>query len=131
MSTVAHKLGIKPGDVVVADGQPLTYMRDLLGELPSGVTISGRTGSRAHQVLLAVDGLDELPAKLAGIWDEITPNGRLWIWYRKGASKSAVKGSGTPLHRDTLQALLADHSMDGVTLISVDDTWSAMRVREL
>jgi hypothetical protein len=131
MSTVAQKLGIRPGDVVVAEGQPLTDMRTLLGELPSGVTVSGRTGSRAHQLLLAADNLGELPARLAGVWDEIAPGGRLWVWYRKGANKGRAKGSEVALHRDTLQVLLAEHGMDGVTLISIDDTWSAMRVKQV
>ncbi|HEX4402198.1 MAG TPA: hypothetical protein VHZ98_12820 [Galbitalea sp.] len=65
---------------------------------------------------------------LPGVWDAIATGGRLWVWYRKGAKAHDGK---VPLHRDTLQALLAEHGMDGVTLISVDDTWSSMRVREL
>ena len=39
--------------------------------------------------------------------------------------------SKVPLHRETLRALLAERGMDGVALISVDGTWSSMRVREL
>jgi hypothetical protein len=131
MQNVAQKLGIKPGDVVVADGQPLADMVALLGELPSGVTVSGRAGGRAHQFLLAADGLDELPGKLGNVWDEIAPNGRLWIWYRKGQSKAGASGSGVRLHRDTLQAQLAKLGMDGVTLVSINDTWSAMRVKQV
>jgi len=106
-------------------------MVGLLGELPSSVTVSGRAGGLAHQVMLAADNLDELPRKLEHIWDEIAQNGRLWIWYRKGQSKAASAGTAVPLHRDTLQAALAKLSMDGVTLVSIDDTWSAMRVKQL
>jgi hypothetical protein len=131
MQNVAQKLGIKPGDVVVADGQPLADMAGLLGELPSGVTVSGRAGGRAHQVLLAVDGLDELPAKLENVWDELAPSGRLWVWYRKGQSRAGASGGTVPLHRDTLQAQLAKLGMDGVTLVSIDETWSAMRVKRV
>jgi hypothetical protein len=135
MSTVAQKLGIKPGSTVLIDGQPLGEIQNLLGELPDGVALSARperlAESLADQVVLAANGLTDLAPMLAGVWSEIAPGGRLWVWYRKGANRSRAQGSEVPLHRDTLQGLLAEHAMDGVTLISVDDIWSAMRVREL
>jgi hypothetical protein len=131
MSTVADKQGIKPGASVVVDGHSLAEVKELLGELPAGVTLSGRNGGRAHQLIVVANGLDDLAGKLDGVWDEIAPDGRLWVWYRKGANRSAAQGGIAPLHRDTLQALLAEHGMDGVTLISVNDVWSAMRVKAL
>jgi hypothetical protein len=131
MSTVAQKLGITAGTSIVVDGHPVDDVVSMLGELPDAVTVSERTGAVADQVLLVADGLAELAPMLDNVWNEISPGGRLWVWYRKGANKSKTQGSEAPLHRDTLQALLADHGMDGVTLISVDDTWSSMRVREL
>jgi hypothetical protein len=131
MSTVAQKLGIKAGITVAVDGQPVSEVRRLLGELPADVSVGGRTGAPADQVVLAADGLSDLASMLPGVWDAVAPGGRLWVWYRKGANKTKAQGTETPLHRDTLQALLATHEMDGVTLISVDDTWSAMRVKQL
>jgi hypothetical protein len=130
MSTVAQKLGIRSGMSVVVDGRPLEDVRALLGDLPDGVAVSARTGRPADQVLVVVNGLADLPPMLDGVWNEVAPGGRLWVWYRKGANKSRAQGSEVPLHRDTLQALLAQHRMDGVTLISVDDAWSSMRVRQ-
>ena len=131
MSTVAQKLGIKPGASIAVDGQPLSEVGKLLGELPDGVVLTTRTDTPSDQVLLVADGLTDLVPMLIGVWNAVAPGGRLWVWYRKGANKSRAQGSGLPLHRDTLQALLAEHGMDGVTLISVDDTWSSMRVRQL
>ena len=131
MSTIAQKLGIKPGTTIAVDGHPLAEVRELLGELPGDVVVSVRSGALADQVLLVADGLTELAPMLESVWSGVAPDGRLWVWYRKGANRSAAQGGEVPLHRDTLQALLAKHGMDGVTLISVDDTWSSMRVREL
>jgi hypothetical protein len=131
MSTLAQKLGIRPGSRVAADGRPLAEVLELLDALPEGVAVSPRTGQRVDQVLLVANGLADLAPMLDGVWNEVASGGRLWVWYRKGANKSRAKGSEVPLHRDTLQALLAEHGMDGVTLISVNDTWSSMRVREL
>ena len=131
MSTVAQKLGIKPGATVAVDGRPLADIKHLLGPLPEGVIVSERTGALVDQVILAANGLDDLPPLLSGVWNEIAPGGRLWVWYRKGATKARGQDAETPLHRDTLQAVLAEHGMDGVALISVDATWSSMRVREI
>jgi hypothetical protein len=131
MSSVAQKLGIKSGMTVAIGGQPVSDVRELLGELPEDVAVGERTGAAVDQVLLAADGLSELASMLPGVWDALSPGGRLWVWYRKGANKARAQGSEAPLHRDTLQALLAQHGMDGVTLVSVDDVWSAMRVKQL
>jgi hypothetical protein len=131
MSTVAQKLGIKPDAIVAVGGHPVSDVRELLGELPDRVTVTQRSSAAADQVLLVADGLADLAPMLDGVWDEVAPGGRLWVWYRKGANKSRAQGTGVPLHRDTLQAVLAEYGMDGVTLISVDDSWSSMRVREL
>ena len=131
MSTVAQKLGIRPGTTVAVDGQPLPEFHRLLGELPAGVVVAARSGAPADQILIAANGVSDLTSMLGGAWSEVAPGGRLWVWYRKGASRARAEGHEVPLHRDTLQALLAEHRMDGVTLISVDDTWSSMRVREV
>jgi hypothetical protein len=131
MSTVAQKLGIKQGATIAVDGQSLDYVGELIGELPDDVTVSHRTGIAADQVILAANGFADLAGMLDGAWELVRPGGRLWVWYRKGANKATVQGSEVPLHRDTLQSLLAEHGMDGVTLISVDETWSAMRVKQL
>jgi hypothetical protein len=131
MSAIAQKLGIMPETTIAVAGQPLAEIRALLGELPEAVVVSARTGAVADQVILAANGLTDLAFLLGGVWNEVAPGGRLWVWYRKGANRVRAPGSEVPLHRDSLQALLAEHGMDGVTLISVDDSWSAMRVREL
>jgi hypothetical protein len=131
VSTVAQKLGIKAGSTVAIAGQPLDDVRALLGDLPDAVSIIGREGEQVDQLILAANGVPELAEMLSGAWKEIAPGGRLWVWYRKGANKKKAAGDEVPLHRDTVQALLAEHGMNGVTLISVDDTWSSMRVREL
>ena len=53
MSTVAQKLGIKPGATVVVDGQPDGQIQALLGELPEGVVVSARTGAIDGELLAA------------------------------------------------------------------------------
>ncbi len=51
-------------------------------------------------------------------------NGLLWACNPKGLSK--VK---TELNRDILWAQVGKFGLTGVSLVSLDDTWSAMRLR--
>ena len=131
MSTVAQKLGIKPGNSIAVAGLGAAEAVALIGELPEGATVSERGDSVVDQLIVAADGLASLPGMLLGSWDQIAAGGRLWVWYRKGASRGASRGGEEALHRDSLQAVLAEQGMDGVTLISIDDTWSSMRVKQL
>lgn len=48
----------------------------------------------------------------------------LWIAYPKGGAKA-----DTDLNRDILLNAVSQHNLSGVTLISLDEVWSAMRFR--
>jgi len=51
-------------------------------------------------------------------------DGLFWICYPKGSSK--IK---TDLNRDILWAAMGKFGLAGVSLISIDNVWSAMRFR--
>ena len=51
----------------------------------------------------------------------------LWLAYPKGSSRKYQ----ADLKRDTLHALLAEYGLDGVSLVSLDADWSAMRFKLL
>jgi hypothetical protein len=48
----------------------------------------------------------------------------LWVTYHKGTSK--VK---TDINRDTINAYASTLGMQGVAIISIDDDWSALRLK--
>jgi hypothetical protein len=48
----------------------------------------------------------------------------LWVCYPKGGTSA-----GTDLDRDSLHTAMGKHELTGVSLVAVDDTWSAMRFR--
>jgi hypothetical protein len=54
----------------------------------------------------------------------VRPDGLLWICYPKKSSKAA-----TDLTRDVLWDMVKGYGVVGVSLISIDDVWSAMRFR--
>ena len=53
----------------------------------------------------------------------IKPDGLIWIAYPKGG------GMETDLNRDVLREALAKQGLEGVSLVALDATWSAMRFK--
>jgi hypothetical protein len=58
--------------------------------------------------------------------NSIDGDGLLWICYPKGTSK---KYSKIDCNRDTLREAIISYGFEGVSMISLDDDWSAMRFR--
>ncbi len=131
MATAAKKLGIQSGTVVGIDGLEVAEGRRLLEDPAVDVTLRARDGSPVDQLILVADSIATLRSQIVGAWDEVTAGGRLWVWYRKGATRGRAESGEVPLHRDTLQSTLEGFGLVGVTLISVDEAWSSMRVRPL
>jgi hypothetical protein len=50
----------------------------------------------------------------------------LWVSYHKGTSK--VK---TDINRDTINAYANSLCLQGVAIISIDDDWSALRLKRI
>lgn len=123
--TTATKLGIPAGERAVLMGRPLSDAVAL--GLADIVTSAGAEASTV--VILATESVNDVITKAEAASDAVAAGGRFWIAYQKGASRKST-GDGEPaLHRDTLQAALAELGMNGVTLISLNETWSAMRVK--
>ena len=53
--------------------------------------------------------------------------GYLWICYPKGTSKKYT----SDVNRDKLRELLGRWELEAVTLVSIDDDWSALRFRRV
>ena len=126
-STNAQKLGIRPGCRVNVQGLALEQARPLLGPLPGDVILDSHAA--ADIVVLFAGSLADIEAKITDLQALVTPGGRLWVSYRKGATRKPSPDSAPPLHRDSLQQVLAAKQLTGVTLISLNDTWSCMRVK--
>ncbi len=121
--TTAEKLGIKPGSTLRVLGAPDDAGATLLGGLPDGVTLEPGDGGAADVVVMFAHDAEELrrlaPSALAAGGEQ----GKVWIAYRKG--------NVSDLSRDTLMPALVDLGWHGVSLVSVDATWSAARFRPL
>ena len=116
------KLLIKPDARVLVLNAPIGYLKKI-APLPEGATVTDKRGKDADVVLAFVRDSGELK-RLAPSFPAFADDGILWVCYPKGGKKA-----GTDLDRDTLWAALAKHELTGVTLVAVDETWSAMRFR--
>lgn len=56
----------------------------------------------------------------------IEPDSVLWFAYPKGSSK--IK---TDINRDIMRVKGEDYGITAVTIVSIDDTWSALRFRPI
>jgi hypothetical protein len=115
LQVLAKKLLIKAGHAVRLVNAPKGY-GDLLPQ---------RTEAGPNDVLLLfVNNRAELDAHLGPAIQAVKEGGLLWIAYRKGGAKA-----GTDLNRDILWQAVEPRGWTGVSLVAIDDRWSAMRFR--
>ena len=119
---LANKLLIKPDSRVLLLNAPIGYAKKL-EPLPAGATLSDKRGGTASVVIAFVRDSAELK-RLAPSFGALEEDAVLWVCYPKGGTKA-----GTDLNRDILHAAMEKHELAGVSLVAVDDTWSAMRFR--
>ncbi len=121
--SIAQRLFIKPGNMVLLVNAPDGYMAQL-GELPMGSYLLSDAERRVELIQLFVANRAELEAQLPRLKAQLAPKGSLWVTYHKGTSR--VK---TDINRDTINAYAHSLGMEGVAMISIDDDWSALRLK--
>ena len=94
--------------------------------LPAGVAVATDPVSPGPFDLIQafVSSQAAFEAQLSGLKALLKPKGLLWITYPKGAAK--IKSDIT---RDTIWRYAKTVGLDGVAMVAVDDTWSAMRLK--
>jgi hypothetical protein len=110
----------------------------LLGAPPEAAALAKAFGSPVHTrpaagtkypfVLGFARSAAEMDA-IAKAADRALADGALfWSAYPKGTSK---KYKGADINRDSGHARMKTHGFDGVSLVALDDDWSAMRFKRL
>jgi hypothetical protein len=121
--STAQKLLIKPDSKFLLINPPVDYLAQL-GQLPKGTIILSDSSCLVEVIQVFVVNRTELEAKLTRLKELLAPKGMLWVTYHKGTSK--VK---TDINRDTINAYAASLGLQGVAMISIDDDWSALRLK--
>jgi hypothetical protein len=121
--SIAQKLFIKPGNKFLLVKPPGGYLAQM-GQLPEGSNILSDSSSPVEVIQVFVTNRLELEAQLPRLKKLLAPKGMMWVTYYKGTSK--VK---TDINRDTINAYAHSIGLEGVAMISIDDDWSALRLK--
>jgi hypothetical protein len=123
-TSIANKLKIKAGDILLTLNAPADFKKGLL-ELPSGVKITD-AGKEYNQVHWFVVNKAQLEKQLSKVLKLVKPDITVWVYYPKGTSKIQ-----TDLTRDKGWDCLLSHGnrLTWISLISFNDTWSVFGFR--
>jgi len=122
-SALVKKMKLKAGTKAAVISAPPGYLK-ALAPLPAGVEISETARGSFVWIQLFVRTSVELKRRAPKCVKALADGGLLWISFPKGTS-----GIQTDLTRDAGWDALAGADLKWVTLISVDDTWSAFALR--
>ncbi len=100
------------------------HYRGVIDNLPASVTVVKEPKKQIDIIQLFVSSKKDLQAQLGKMQKVLTPAGMLWVTYPKGTSK--VK---TDINRDIIREYARTIGLEAVALVSVDDTWSALRLK--
>jgi hypothetical protein len=120
--SIAEKLQLKPGKSIHVLNEPSNYLQ-LLGKLPTNSIIQGAEGS-AEIVQLFVNSLLELDKWFLIAVDHLKPDGIFWVSYPKLTSKLR-----SDINRDSVNDYAKTKGWQGVAIFSIDENWSALRLR--
>jgi hypothetical protein len=122
ISLLARKLKLKPGARAAVVGAPPDYLSRL--SPPPDTTLGTTLAGPLDWIQVFVGTSAELAAIVPQLIAALDQNGIVWISYPKGSSKRQ-----TDLTRDKGWEPLEDTNLMWLSLVSVDDTWSAFSLR--
>ncbi len=121
--SLSQKLQMKTGQRAVIINPPAGYL-ERLAPLPEGIELVESPEGQFDFVQVFVKTMEDLQKFLPVAAQAVKHDALLWIAYPKGGAKA-----GTDLNRDILWNAVSPHNLSGVTLVSLDEVWSAMRFR--
>jgi hypothetical protein len=127
--TAAEKMQIKPGRKVRLVNAPESASVALWGNqaaVPAQDLLDGPAaqGALADIIVLFAHHRADLERLLPDVPAALAPGGFAWVAYHKGTSP--VK---TDINRDSIWRYAQTLQMDAVSQISIDDDWSALRLK--
>jgi hypothetical protein len=118
--SVAAKARVKPG-TTVAVLNPVPDVVESLG-LPRDVTFVAP--GKAQLVFLFVNSRADLESKMPPAVAALAATSALWVFFRKGSKAAKLN-----MNRDDVWAIAEKLGLRPLGLVSVDETWSAFRLR--
>ncbi len=98
-----------------------------LGKQPSGVTVTKRLSSKKTDAVLAfVHDQSELLSLMPTLKGKANETDRIWLAYPKGTGTIV-----TDLHKSGIHRHCISEGLQGMEIISLDTTWSILRMKEV
>lgn len=119
-SPLAKKMKLKSGLKAAVINAPENYMDELKHDTAMSPTLNGKF----DWIQIFVKSKTELEGLIPKAAKALRPESMLWISFPKGASKIQ-----TDLTRDKGWEILQSLDLKWLTLISVNETWSAFALR--
>jgi hypothetical protein len=117
-TSLARKLGVTPGSMVLLDGPPADFTLSA-----DGARITRRPGPGPYDVIVCFCRTRErLAARWAILHPRTTPAGALWVAWPKRAS-----GVPTDLDENAVRKYALSHGRVDVKVCAIDDTWSGLK----
>jgi hypothetical protein len=120
---VARKLGMNAGMRALIIAPPPGYLK-LLTPLPDGLIVSSRAAGMFPFVQVFATRLSDIRRFAQTLPKHAAPNALVWISYPKKASRA----SGD-LSRDVIREAMNDTGWRAVSIVAIDEVWSALRFR--
>lgn len=117
---IAQKLVIKEGYKVLLVNSPPDYLPKL-GKLPTRATITTESMGKSFDIVqLFVTSKGQLEEHLPKMKQLLNKNGILWTTYPKGKVE---------INRDSIREYASTLGFQAVSLVAIDETWSALRLK--
>jgi hypothetical protein len=119
---LVKKLGIKEGCNCAVNNAPEGFF-DLLGELPSAVTISNKLSGHFDYIHFFTLNKNELTKKFPLLKKALNKNGMLWISWLKRSSKLQ-----SDLTEDIIRNIALKNGLVDIKVCAIDDLWSGLKL---
>lgn len=122
MSEILKKLKLTSQSPILILNAPEEYkevIRDIEGEVHTDIK------GKYKFIQVFAKSIAEAKEYIGACIEALDGDGYLWICYPKGTSKKYK----SDLNRDTTFEVTAEYNFQGVTLVSIDNDWSAFRIR--
>ena len=116
------KLGIRPGERIVALGAPPNYA-ELLDPLPEDAAVRTRLGASERFIHRFATRQAELVRAFPRLAGALADDGMLWISWPKRAS-----GVATDLTEDRIREVALPYGLVDVKVCAVDAVWSGLKL---
>ncbi len=114
---------LRSGDRLLLAGAPAGYAAALAA--PDGVVVSDDPTGTFDVIQVFLSTRTALEAELPRLKPLLAPDGKLWVTYPKGTSKTLT----ADINRDDIHRYTATIGLQTVAQVSVDDDWSAIRCK--